>query len=416
VSETTPTSSGAAGGVPALLRANPAFRVLGTAQLVSFVGSSLSLVALMLHVATTGGQAIAVAALLLVGDVAPALLGPLTGTLGDRFDRRRLMIVCELVQGAALVAMAVAVPPLPLLLVLVGVRAVAGQVFAPAARAAVPTLVADRDLAPANSVIGFGANGAEAVGPLLAAALLPLLGVSGVLLVDAGSFALSALLLSRLPALPPTPTAATTERGSFLREAREGLAYLRSAPAVRIIVLGFCAVVAATGIDDVALVVLATDDLRAGSSAVALLLGAVGIGLLLGYLLLARGARRASTAVLLVVGLAVSSVGNLLTGLAWAVAAAFVLQAVRGLGIAAIDVAHVTLLQRLVPGELLGRVFGNLYGAIGVAAGLSYLGGGLLLDAVGAPTTFLLCGAAGTVAAALVAVTLPRALRRVPDR
>ena len=88
---------------------------------------------------------------------------------------------------------------------------------------------------------------------------------------------------------------------------------------------------------------------------------------------------------LLLVGFAVSSVGNLLTGLAWAVAVAFALQAVRGLGLAAMDVASNTLLQRLVPDRMLGRVFGNLYGVIGVAAGLSYVGGGLLLDATSAP-------------------------------
>ncbi|MCO1657964.1 MFS transporter [Pseudonocardia humida] len=407
---------GGAGGAGALLRGNPAFRNLAIARLVSFVGDSLSLVALMLHVAATSGQAIAVAALLLVGDFVPALLAPLSGAVVDRFDRRRVMIVCELVQGAALLAMALLLPPLPLLLVLVGVRAVAGQVFAPASRAVVPALVRDRDLEAANSTVGFGANGAEAVGPLVAAALLPALGVPGVLLVDAASFLVSALLLTRLPALPPTAEP-DVEAGSLLRRARDGLGWIAAAPPVRIVVLGFCAVVAATAIDDVALIVLATEDLRAGESATAVLLGAVGIGLLAGYLLLARGAARVPTAVLLVAGFAVSSVGNLLTGLAWAVAAAFALQAVRGLGIAAMDVAHVTLLQRLVPDHLLGRVFGNLYGAIGVAAGTSYLGGGLLLDAVGAPSTFLIAGAAGTAATLAVALTLPRALRahRPPD-
>jgi MFS family permease len=398
-------------GVFGLLGRNPAFRNLAAARLISFVGDSLSLVALLLHVATSTGQALAAAALLLVGDFAPALLAPVSGALADRFDRRRLMIVCELVQGATLVALALALPPLPMLLVLVGVRAVAGQVFAPASRAAVPALVADRDLESANSTVGFGANGAEALGPLLAAALLPVLGVSGVLLVDAASFGLSALLLTRLPALPPTPDPAAPS-ASLLVQARDGLGYLRGAPAVRIIVLGFCAVVAATAIDDVALVLLATDTFRAGGSAVAVLLAAVGIGLLVGYLLLARGARWVPTAVLLVVGFGVSSVGNLLTGLAGAVAVAFAVQAVRGLGIAAIDVAHVTLLQRLVPDHLLGRVFGNLYGGIGVAAAISYLGGAALLDATDAPTTFLVAGAAGTLATVVVALTLPSALRR----
>ncbi len=60
--------------------------------------------------------------------------------------------------------------------------------------------------------------------------------------------------------------------------------------------------------------------------------------------------------------------GYLLSGLAWAVAAAITLRAVRGLGLAAMDVASSTLLQRTVPPGMLGRVFGNLYGAIGVAA------------------------------------------------
>ena len=115
--------------------------------------------------------------------------------------------------------------------------------------------------------------------------------------------------------------------------------------------------------------------------------------------------------VLLIVGFAVASLGKLLTGLAWAVAVAFVLQTVRGLGIATMDVAHVTMLQRLVPDQMLGRVFGNLYGAIAVAAAVSYLGGGLLLDSTGASTTFVVAGVAGWVAMLVVALTLRGALR-----
>ncbi|MDN5852589.1 MAG: MFS transporter, partial [Actinomycetia bacterium] len=198
---------------------------------------------------------------------------------------------------------------------------------------------------------------------------------------------------------------------SLLAQAREGLGHIWTVRPVRIIALGFCAVVAANGIDDVALLVLATDTFQAGGSAVGLLLGAVGIGLLAGYALLARTGNRSMVA-LLVAGFAVSSVGNLLTGLAWAVAAAFTVQLVRGVGIAAMDVASNTLLQRLVPDALLGRVFGNLYGAIGIAAAISYIGGGLLLDATSAPTTLLIAGGAGTLATLAVALTLPRAAAR----
>ncbi|TDE07411.1 MFS transporter [Jiangella asiatica] len=402
------------------MREDSAFRSLFVARTVSFLGDSLSLVALMLHVAQTAGQAIAVSLLLLVGDLAPALLSPFTGALSDRFDRKRVMIACEVLQGALLAAIALSLPPLPLLLVLVGVRAVAGQVFLPASRAAVATLVPARDQATANSVLGLATNGGEAAGPLVAAALFPLVGVAGVLLVDAATFLLSAALLATLPRLPPSSTPGTggaTVAGdaTLTGDAKAGLALIWRTPALRIVALGFCAVVAFNGIDDVALVVLASDTFDAGDSAVGVLLAAVGIGLFAGYALLARSAHRWSMVTLLVTGFAVSSVGNLLTGLAWAVAAAFTLQTVRGLGIAAMDVATNTLLPRLVPATMLGRVFGNLYGAIGLAAGVSYLAGGLLLDATSAPATFAIAGAGGTVATVVVAVALPRAMRRGGD-
>jgi MFS family permease len=112
---------------------------------------------------------------------------------------------------------------------------------------------------------------------------------------------------------------------------------------------------------------------------------------------------------LLLAGFAVSSAGNLLTGLAWAVAAAFAVQAVRGLGIAALDVAATTLVQRIVPTRLLGRAFGTLYGGIGVAAAFAYLLGGLLLDRTTPRVAFVAAGTAGLLATAATALALRRA-------
>jgi MFS family permease len=173
--------------------------------------------------------------------------------------------------------------------------------------------------------------------------------------------------------------------------------------------------VACTGIDDVALVFLATGTFGAGEGAVGLLLAAVGVGLLAGYALLARtggGGPVSRGTGLLLAGFAVSSAGNLLTGLAWAVGAAFAVQAVRGLGIAAMDVAATTLVQRTVPPGLQGRVFGSLYGGIGVAAALAYLLGGLLLDRTTPRVAFVAAGAAGLLATGATALALGRAVRR----
>jgi MFS family permease len=243
--------------------------------------------------------------------------------------------------------------------------------------------------------------------------MLPFLGIRGVLLVDAASFLFSALALLTVRSMPPAPDE-DPDPASLLTQAKVGLGYIACNPAIRIITLGFCAVVAFNGIDDVALVLLAKDTLRSGDSSVGLLLGTVGIGLLVGFALLSRHVTKSSMFVLLIGGFLVSSAGNLLTGFAWSVAAAFTMQGVRGLGIAGMDVASSTMLQRMVPAGLLGRVFGNLYGLIGVAAAVSYVGGGLLLDATDAPTTLIIAGAGGMTITALVALVLPRALRRHP--
>jgi MFS family permease len=404
------TEGGPAGaGSLRLLGANRPFRLLWSARTVSFVGDSLGLVALILHVAGTTGQALAVALLLLAGDFAPALGGPLAGTLADRLDRRRVMVGCELAQGALVVATALWLPSLPLLLVLVGLRAGAGQVFQAASRAAVPAVVPGRDLDRANAAIGAGTNGSEALGPLLAALLLPVLDVRGVLLVDAATFGVSAVLLGLLPAMPGAGPGGQGGRPSFLADTWTGLRYLGGEATLRAVALGYFAIVACNGIDDVALVFLATDTLGAGDAAVGLLLAAVGIGLLAGYALLARTGARVPMPALLLAGFAVSSAGNLLTGLAWAVAAAFAVQAVRGLGIAALDVAATTLVQRTVPSHLLGRVFGSLFGAIGVAAALAYLLGGLLLDRTTPRVAFVAAGTAGLLATGITALALRRA-------
>lgn len=188
-----------------ILRDNPRFLSLWSSRVISATGDTLSLVALMLHVADTTGQAIAVSLLLLVGDFVPSLLSPIAGAISDRFDLKRVMIVCEVTQGVILLLIALSLPPLPLLLVLVGLRAIAGQVFLPASRAAIPGLVRDKDLETANSTLGFGTNAAEAIGPLIAAVLFPFIGIRGVLLVDAASFLLAGALLLRLKSLPRSP-------------------------------------------------------------------------------------------------------------------------------------------------------------------------------------------------------------------
>ena len=416
-------------GLRALMRGNPAFGRLWTARLLSFAGDSVGLIALLLYTAEHFGSGLAVALLLIAGDFVPGLVSPLAGAVSDRVGKRAVMVSCELVQGVIVAVIALALPGLPLLLVLVGLQACVAAVFQPASRAAVPGLVADSDLGRANAAIGFGTNGMDGFAPLAGAVLLAWLSVRDLLLVDTATFAVSAVLLISLPALGAHAAAGDKAEGEapaggrragqalragarqLLADAGEGVAYLWHDKLMRVITLVFCAVVLFNAVDDVALVFLARHTLHGSNSAASLVYAGAGLGMLAGFLLLSRPGQRVAMPVLIIAGYAICSLGNLLTGTAPVILAVLGFQVVRGLGIAAIDVGHNTLIQRLVPARLLGRAFGNFYGAVGAAAGLSYIFGGLLLDATNPRVTLVVAGSGGLAAAGLAAILLPRALR-----
>lgn len=392
-----------------LLRWNASFRALWLSRTTSFIGDALGTIAILLYVFDNEATGVAVAILFLAVDFAPSLVSPLTGTLSDRVDRKRLMISCDLAQAVIIVAIALVGMPLSLLLVLVAVRSTLGSLFQPASRSSVPDLVNERELETANAVIGFGTHGFDLLGPLLGAALLPLIGIRGMLIVDAATFLVSALLLMRLPELSPVHI--EEGRVTFLRDAGDGLRFLWQLPALRMLTVGFCAVVALNGVDDVALVFLAQGVLDGTDSQTSLLYGGAGMGLLIGFLTLARFASRFPVVTLIGAGFFISSLGNAMTGLSVTVWMAFAMQAVRGIGISLIEVSVQTFVQRTVPKGMQGRAFANLFGAVGLSAGLAYAIGGPLLDLTGPRVVLAVGGFAGAVVALVLARRLTHVIR-----
>ena len=318
-----------------LLGRNRRFRRLWLARVVSFLGDSMGLVALILYVAAEVGSG-TVALLLLAGDFTPMLLSPFVGAIADRLDRRRLLVTCE------------------------------------------------------------------ALGPLLAAALLPFMSPLGLLSIDALTFLASPLLLAGVPRMPSAVSPGGSE--TVAAAARSGVRYIWRHQILRPVAVAFLVVVAFNGVDDVALVFLGRETFAAGNSGVSLLYAGSGVGLLLGFALLVSRVARFPPVTIAVAGFAIGSAGNLLTGLSPVIAAAFAMQLVRGVGISLMEVGPTTLLQRTVPREFLGRAFANLYGAIGLATGCSYLVGGPLLDRLSPRTVLVIAGTGGIAASAVLAV------------
>jgi MFS family permease len=396
-----------------LVRRRGAFRQLWLARVVSLLGDSVGLVALILLVAEQTGAGVSVGLLLLAADGTATLLSPFLGVVADRLPRRRTMIACELGQALAIGAVAALRPALAVLLGLVAVQSVLAATFQAASRSAVAELVDDRELEGANAVLGAGTYGLEVAGPVLVALLLPVLSLRGVLALDAVTFLASPLLLARLPQLrpaPPKPGAVRTLR----RDAAAGVQVLARHRLLRAVSLGFLAVVAFNGVDDVALVFLGRQTLQASDAMTSLLYAGSGLGLLAGFALLARRPSWGAPAAVAVAGFAWSSAGNLLTGVAPVLAVAFAMQVVRGGGLSLVDVGTTTLVQRSVPPELRGRAFANLYGGVGLAAAFSYAVGGPLLDLLSPRTLLVAAGTGGIAASAVTALATRRARAGAP--
>jgi MFS family permease len=392
-----------------LLRRSPGFPGLLAAQAISPLGDAMATTALILHVQRTTGSATAVG-LLLFAQAIPPLAAPLAGVVADRFSPGRLLAVGWLVQAVLAGFLALLLPPLGALLAVVFVLALVDTPLSAAVGRCIPAVVADDDLVEANALRGAVWELGTVLGPPLAGLLFAVSGTRLVLGLDALTFLMVIPLALRLPA--PAPDAEVRVRTSFVREARDGLAFVRRTPYVLAVAVGFWLVVLFSAPDDLILPFLATVTFGAGPVAVGVLLAAASAGLLAGLPLVRPAGRRLGVTGAIVTGFAVMATGNLLTALAPWLVAAFAAQLLRGFAIPLADSHVTTYLQRSTPPQLLGRVLANVYGGVGVAAAAGYLLGGPVVDATSPRTAFVIVGCGGLAGAAVTAVLLRKARRQ----
>lgn len=392
-----------------LLR-DSAFRSLWLARTISFTGDGITRTALVLLTARHGPAAVA---LVLLASTVPRFLGPVTGALADRWERRRLMRGCELGQAVLITLVAVTLPPLPVLLVLVLLATMLATVFAPASASCVPALVPSKELTRANALVGTAFNFQIALGPAIGGLAFGLAGPRVAFALDAATFLASAILLRGLPRLPPDRRADSDAVASVWASTLEGLRYVSRSPGLRSLVVALVVFVAFAAIDNVALVFLVEDELSGSATAYGLVQGCFGLGMLLASVGLSWLRRTVSSAVLLVTGAVAGVVGALATAVAPGIVAVGATQAVAGSGNGIDNIAVNTHVQRLVPTPMLGRAFGAISTSAQVGSGIAYVISGPLLAAVGPRAAFLIAGAGSALGLVLL---IPALHATVPPR
>lgn len=380
------------------------FRPLFGSFLLSTIGDQLARVALTVLVYQRTDSPLLSAITFAISYLPWLVGGPVLATLADRFPRHRVLIASDVARGVLVAGMAVPGTPLPVLLVLLLLVSLFAPPFESARSALMADVLTGDRYAVATSLTTISAQVSQVIGFALAGTLVATLHPSWVLLLDAVTFAVSALWLGARLQRRPAPAADDGPRRSVWRDAGDGLRLItRSTRLLTIVVLVWVGVMFANAAEGIAAPLV--DELGGNATAVGLLLAVNPLGVTVGGLLLVRlvppARRDRLVPVLVLLSLVPVGVAGLVVlwappgGVAFAVVLACMF--VAGLGGAWTIPLNVTFVQEVPPayrGRAIGVAVSGLYGVQGLGA----LGAGLAAEGMPPSGVVALVGGLGVLA------------------
>jgi MFS family permease len=331
------------------------------------------------------GSALALGATLAIYTAPQLLFGLAIGAWTDRTDRKRLMIAVDLLSAVTIASVPIAsgtgLLSLWWIYAVAFVSSTLSIFFGAAEFGAIPSLVESRDLVTANGRIQASFAAASVLGPLAAGALLVFVPIETILLLDAASFVLSAVMLAVIARRFNAPI---VKRATSIRQdIVEGLRYVLAHPVLRNISLMMALINLVHVTVFAQLVLFAKQALRASDGEVGLVFAAGGAGVVVLSLAAGPLRRRWSfgnvalgalmLSALLVIALAFTT--SLWVGLIlWALSS--------GLGVL-FNINTGSLRQAIVPNHMLGRIISVAMVLAWSANPIGALAGGLLIERTG---------------------------------
>ncbi len=368
---------------------NAGVRRLFWATLISTTGTWLAFVALAIDIYDRTHSSLWVGALLVTEVLPIALLGFLLGPLLDRLPRRSLMIAADLFRTVVFVALVAAPGPWSII-ILATFAGVAAGLFTPAVYAGLPNLVEERDLAGVNGLFQTASSVTMIAGPLGGGVVVASAGPDPAYLVNAVSFAVSALLIYLIPR-SGLQSATAVSRG-YLHDLLDGAsAVLRSRPLLAVFVAWNVAMIGVAAMNT-AEVELVKSDFGAGDLGFGLFVSATGLGIFLGAFNARALLERRSLSTVYALGFALLASSMCLVALLppFTLAIAFLL--VGGLGNGLLLTSNAMLVQRGAADELRGRSFTLIMSSNALILTVASFGAGALTDRSSAHLIWALAG------------------------
>lgn len=396
-----------------LLRADRRARVFFALLAQSSLGTGAAYVALLLVAYERFESPWSISLVLAADLLPPMVLGPLLGAAADRWSRRTCVVVADGLRAIAFVAIAF-VDSFPATVALALLAGMGTALFTPASLAALPTLVEPRRLPAATSLYGAVTDLGLAVGPALAAGLLLIASPEGVLVGNALTFAVSALILGRLSfgGVPVRPSdGVLNHRSSLLHEAAEGVKAVRDVPRLWLVLGSTGAALFFGGLVNVAELPFILEDLRASETAFSVAVGLVGCGIAAGSLVGSAGGTPDTLTRRFTLGLLLTGVSLAVVALVPSLAVLFVMFALAGVGNGMALVHERLFIQATVAEEFSARVFGVRDALSAWGFGMAFLAAGAAVSGFGPQLVIGVAGGGLLTVGVITALWLRRSFR-----
>lgn len=395
------------------------FALLWFAGLISMTGNWTLFVALPITIYELTGSALATSAILIVRLVPMLILGSVAGVFVDRWDRKRTMVVSNLVRAPILLALFVVDSPdrIWIAFTVAFVVSILGQFFSPAENALLPRLVGEEHLVTANVLNALNDNLARLIGPAIGGLIAARFGLGGVAAIDAASFVIAAGMIAGIHASakpersqPPGDHAAAGALRSVLTEWKAGLRLIPQNRSLSV-VFGIIAISSlGEGVMGTAFWVYIDQALHGGAREAGWLMSAQAVGGLAGGLIIGSRARMSSPIRLLgwgaiflgLIDLMIFNYPAFIPGVWLGV----VFMAIVGIPATAFSSGYTTTIQTESEDEFQGRIFGalNTTAALLMIAGAAIAG--FATEALGAVTMLTLDSIAYVAAGVFALVSL----------
>ncbi len=409
-----------------LLARNRDYRLLLGANLTSASGDWVLGIGMMYYVFTVTGSALASGTILVVSIIPQFAFGSIGGVFVDRWDRRRTMVVTNVLLAASLIPLYFvhSESQIWIIYVTVFVEATLEQFFDPAEAAMVPHVVPDEDLVAANALNGQNRQVARLIGSAIGGVLAATGGIALVATFDLVSYLFAALLVALIKARTPAaeePHEAEEKTASVWREWLDGIALCVRKPDLRTLLIYRMISFFGEGMFAALLAPYIISELGANSVQYGSIISVQAIGGIAGGITIAALGRRGKPLTLLGYGAFFFGVFDLLIVIyplaldaLWPV---FVLITVVGLPAASLVAGYTTLQQTMSTDAFRGRVFGAISTAAAVTMLLGVVLGGTLSDRVGIIPVIAVQGVIHILAGPIVFARLRKyaAADAVPD-